>query len=91
MDNNKMIWQNAMSYGAILGLSLVFLSVLGYILDIQDSVIIGMLNYVVMAVLLFMGSKTFRDKYLNGYIKYGKALASSFLIGLFGGIIFIFL
>ena len=79
-----------MNYGAILGLTLILLSVIGYVLNMQESSVLGILNYVVMAVLVFLGSKTLRDKYSGGYIKYGRALGSSFLIGLFGGILLSF-
>ncbi|RKX18520.1 MAG: hypothetical protein DRP35_09130 [Candidatus Zixiibacteriota bacterium] len=90
MENKNIIWRNSMNYGAILGLSLILLSVIGYVLNMQESSVLGILNYVVMAVLVFLGSKNLRDKYSSGYIKYGRALGSSFLIGFFGGILLAF-
>ncbi len=90
MENKNIIWRNSMNYGAILGLILILLSVIGYILNMQESSVLGVLNYVVMAILVFIGSKNLRDKHLGGYIKYGRALGSSFLIGLFGGILLSF-
>ncbi|MCD6366013.1 MAG: DUF4199 domain-containing protein, partial [Bacteroidales bacterium] len=76
--------------GTMLGLSLVLLSPIGYVLNMQESSVLGILNYVVMAVLVFFGSKNLRDKYSDGYIKYSRALGSSFLIGFFGGILLAF-
>lgn len=87
MENKNIIWRNSMNYGAILGLALILLSVIGYILNVQQSSILGILNYLILAVIVFMGSKTLRDKYSGGYMKYGRAFGSSFLIGLFGGIV----
>ncbi len=85
-----MIWRNAMTYGAILGLVLILFSVIGYVFNKQESTVLGILNYVVMAIIVYMGSKNLRDKYSGGYIKYGSALGSSFLIGFFGGILLSF-
>ncbi len=79
-----------MNYGAILGLTLILLSVIGYVLNMQESSVLGILNYVVMAALVFIGSKNLRDKHSGGYMKYSRALGSSFLIGLFGGILLAF-
>ena len=84
------MWRNAMTYGAILGLVLILFSVIGYVFNKQDSSVLSILNYVVMAIIVYVGSKNLRDKYSDGYIKYGKALGSSFLIGFFGGILLAF-
>lgn len=73
-----------------MGLSLILLSVIGYVFNMQESSVMGILNYVVMAVLVFVGSKNLRDKYSEGYMKYSRALGSSFLIGFFGGILLAF-
>ncbi len=90
MEDKNIIWRNSMNYGAILGLTLILLSVIGYVLNMQESSVLGIFNYVVMAALVFIGSKNLRDKYAGGYMKYGRALSSSFLIGFFGGILLAF-
>ncbi len=90
MENKNMIWNNSMTYGAILGGILVATSLIGFIFKIQNGTFLQIINYAVLGGIMFYGTKVLRDKYQNGYIKYGRALASSFLIALFAGIIVAF-
>ncbi len=82
-----MIWNNSMNYGAILGGILVIFSLIGYMFHTQNATIIQILNYLALGLLLYYGTKVLRDKYQDGYITYGRALASGFLISVFAGII----
>ncbi len=87
MEKKNMLWQNSMNYGAILGGVLVVLSLIGYVFNMQNATILQILNYSALGLLLYYGTKVLRDKYQEGYITYGRALASGFLISLFAGII----
>ncbi len=85
-----MIWNNSMTYGAILGGILVTISLIGFIFKMNNATLLQIINYAALGGLMYYGTKVLRDKYQNGYIKYGRAMASSFLIALFAGIIVAF-
>jgi len=88
MQNKNIIWHNSMTFGAILGGILVLLSLIGYIFfKNNNSTLLQILNYLALGGIMYYGTKVLRDKYQNGFIKYGRALASSFLIAFFAGII----
>ena len=82
-----MLWTNSMNYGAILGGILVILSLIGYVFNLQNATLLQILNYFALGALLYYGTKVLRDKHQGGYITYGRAVASGFLISLFAGII----
>jgi len=90
MENKNMIWHNSMTYGAILGGLLVTFSLIGFVFKLNNATILQILNYISLGALMYYGTKVLRDKYQGGYIGYGRALASSFLITLFAGIIVAF-
>jgi hypothetical protein len=87
MENKNMIWNNSMYFGAVLGGILVVLSLIGYLFNVSNATILQILNYLALGFFLYYGTKVLRDKYQQGYITYGRALASGFLISLFAGII----
>jgi hypothetical protein len=80
----------AMTYGAIIGLSLVVYYVLLYLADLTFNKALGLVQYIVLGVGLYLGTKAYRDKALGGYIKYGRALVFGLIISVFVGIIVVF-
>jgi hypothetical protein len=91
MEENKPgIMKHAMTYGAIIGLILVAYIVLLYITGLTFTKGLGLVQYVVLFVGLYLGSKTYRDQAFGGYISYGRALGMGVLIALFVGIIAVF-
>jgi hypothetical protein len=80
----------AMTYGAIIGLSLVVYYVLLYLTDLTFNKALGLIQYVVLCVGIYVGTKAYRDKELGGSIKYGRALVFGIVISVFVGIIVVF-
>jgi hypothetical protein len=82
--------KSAMTYGAIIGLSLVVYYVLLYLADLTFNKALGLVQYVVLCVGIYMGTKAYRDKAMGGFITYGKALVFGIIISVFVGIIVVF-
>jgi hypothetical protein len=80
----------AMTYGAIIGLSLVVYYVLLYLADLSFNKGLGLVQYIVLSVGLYIGTKAYRDKALGGFISYGKALVFGIIFSVFVGIIVVF-
>jgi hypothetical protein len=89
-DNKASLMKHAMTYGAIIGLTLVVYSILLYITGLTFNKSLGLLVYVVLIAGLYLGTKAYRDKVLGGFITYGKALGLGVLISVFVGIITVF-
>lgn len=87
MNNKKILWKNAMNYGAILGPIIFILTILNELYLIG---ILGLLNYAVIILCIFYGTKNLRDKYYNGFISYGNSVLSGTSILVFAGIIHTF-
>ena len=88
MKNQKdPIWRNAMNFGAIGGVIIALFWLVSYtgLISYQG---MSVLRFPVLIVALITGTKFLRDKLLNGYIKYSKALGSGVLISIFFGIIY---
>lgn len=85
--NKNSIYKNAANYGLILGLVIVIYTIVLHFFDLGQSKIAGYATIVFMAVAVFMGTKTLRDSFQDGYISYGRSLGSGVLIVLFAGII----
>lgn len=80
----------AMTYGAVIGISLVVYYVLLYIADLTFNKALGLVQYIVLCAGIYMATKAYRDKALGGFISYGKALVFGLFISVFVGIIVVF-
>ncbi len=89
-DKSSSMSKYAMTYGAIVGLILVVYSVLLYLAGLTFNRKLGIIQYIILFVGIYMGTKAYRDKALGGYIKYGKALLFGTIIAVFVGIITVF-
>lgn len=88
MENQRTQNKIAMTFGAIYGLSSIVIFMLFYFIgtDIQSKTP-QYLGYLLLAIFIFMGIKSYRDQDLGGYISYSKSLGTGTLISLYGGII----
>ena len=89
-ENRTSLMKHVMTYGAIIGLSLVVYSILLYITGLTFSKGLGFIQYAILFVGIYLGSKVYRDRALGGFITYGKALGLGVLISVFVGIISVF-
>ncbi|MFO8234561.1 MAG: DUF4199 domain-containing protein [Bacteroidales bacterium] len=78
-----------MTYGLITGLVLIVYTLLLYISNnlLEQNFILGVLNYIILVAGIIIGTKSYRDQYLGGYISYGKSLGTGVLISVFAGVV----
>lgn len=86
-NNNNSIFKNAANYGLILGLAIVIYTLVLHFLGAGQNKVAGWGTFVFTAVAVYVGSKNFRDKVLDGYISYGRALGTGMLIVVFAALI----
>jgi hypothetical protein len=86
MTNTK----NAMNFGAILGISLCIVSAVFMSLSSESSSINQWIGYLLTIGIMSWGTLSFRDKYNEGFISYGKAFSSCFQIAFFSSVILAF-
>jgi len=88
MENQQYpIWKHSLMYGLYLGVTLIILSLVFYVLDLQGQSWTAYVNYLFILGGVVLASVTYRDKYLNGFITYGQSFSTGFLAGLFAAII----
>jgi hypothetical protein len=86
------IWQFTMTYGAILGIILIIVTVLLYLLGLMKfnilmSVVILLINVAVVVTVVVIGTKRYRNDILEGYIDFGKAFLVGLLIVVFSSVL----
>jgi Protein of unknown function (DUF4199) len=79
--------KNALNYGLILGGISVVYSILLWVLGQFMNKPLGYVGMLFTIGIMFYGTKEYRDKHLGGFMTYGKAFSSNFLIGLYSAII----
>jgi hypothetical protein len=89
-DKKSGMMKHAMTYGAIIGLSLIVYSTLLYIAGQTFNKTLEYFQYAILLVGIYIGIKVYRDKSLDGFISYGNALGLGVLITVFVGIITVF-
>jgi len=78
---------NALNYGLITGAVLIVYSLLLYIANLYLNKSLGYVGYVFLLGGMVWGTLEYRKKVTNGFLTYGQAFSSCFLIGLFAGIL----
>ena len=79
--------KNALIYGLILGAITVVYSIILWLFGQTTNKALGYVNLIFSAGVMFYATKEYRDKQLDGYMMYGTAFTSNFLIGLYSCII----
>jgi len=92
MEKKSSLLQFTMTYGAILGVVSIIISLLLYIsgfmpFNIKRLLLIGLISIIIMIVFIVRGTKSYRDKVLEGSISYGQALMVGLLIVVFATIL----
>jgi len=81
--------KSTMTYGLITGLVLVVYTLLLYATNniINQNFFLGVINYLILIGGIVMGTRSYRDHFLGGYISYSKALGYGVVISVFTGVI----
>jgi len=87
MENKVSIWKANLNAGIILGFLGVIWTLVLWFLDQTTNRSLGWIFFVVIIIGLFIGIKSYRDKYQNGFITYGRSLGTGVIIMLYYSII----
>jgi len=86
-EKKRSLSSNALNYGLITGAVLIVYSLLLYIANLYLNKTLGYVGYVFLLGGMVWGTLEYRKKAANGFLTYGQAFNSCFLIGLFAGIL----
>ena len=87
MENKVSPWKANLNAGIILGLIGIIWTLALWFLDQTTNRSLGWIFWLVLIVGIFLGIKSYRDKYLNGFITYGQSLGAGVIIMLYYSII----
>ena len=91
MEEKKSNLNVTMTWGLVVGLALIILSLVLYIMNIYKAPTwVGILNYALIIGGIVMAQLKYRNNILDGYITYGKAVGTGVLVSLFASIIYAF-
>jgi len=80
MENKVSIWKNSVNYGVIAGILMVAFSLIQWLLGMMEVKGLGMVGYLILAFVMYIGAKTWRDKFNNGFMSYGEAFRTGFYV-----------
>lgn len=76
-----------LGYGVILAIALVVFSLLIFLTIADKQSVANYFSYLILLAGIIMAQINYRNKYLNGYIEYGKAFTVGMLTALFASIL----
>ena len=82
--------RSTMTMGLITGLALIIYTLLLYATNnlLRQNFLLSVLNYIILIIGIVVGTRSYRDQALGGYISYGKALGYGVVVCVFTGIVF---
>lgn len=87
MENKPSLFQQTMTWGAITGIVLILYSLILYLANQTYNRPLGSLSYILLIAGIIIGSISYRDKVLGGFISYKDAFVTGLLITVFAGIL----
>jgi len=76
----RSLFNNALIYGLLTAAFSIVFSILTYILDLPYKSPIMYFSFVILLAGIIYGTSQYRNNYLGGYISFGKAFLSGFII-----------
>jgi len=86
-EKPKSVAMNGINYGIITGVVMILFSLILYLLDMFLNRTVSSIGYVFLIGGMIWGTLDYRKKSLNGFMTYGQAFKTSFLIGLFAAVL----
>lgn len=86
-EKQRTLSQHALTYGLMTGAVVIVVSLVLYIANLHMNRTLGYISYIFIIAGMVYGTLEYRKKYLNGFMTYGKAFSSCFMICLFTGIL----
>jgi hypothetical protein len=87
MENKPSTAIVTLGYGVIIALAMIVFSLILFLLNFAQGSGLEYLSYLILLGGLFLAQTNFRNKYLGGYIEYGKAFTIGLLTSVFLAII----
>jgi hypothetical protein len=92
MEDKKSIWQFTMTYGALMGVVSIILSLVMYMagfmpFNFKRMILMAIIGILITVLFVVSGTKAYRDKVLDGSISYGKAVFTGMLIVVFATVL----
>ncbi|MBC8315965.1 MAG: DUF4199 domain-containing protein [Bacteroidales bacterium] len=86
-EKPKSIAMNGIYYGVIGAAAMIIFSLIIYLVDLHLNSSVIWISYLFLIGAIVWGTIDYRNKVLNGFMSYGKAFSTSFMIALFAVII----
>lgn len=86
-EKTRSVSSNALYYGLITGAAMILYGLVMFLLNQHLNKTLGYVGYVFLVGGMIWGTLEYRKTYAGGFIPYGKAFKSCFMIGLFAGIL----
>jgi|GEM_PF-73409 len=84
---SRSLFNNSLIYGLLTAVISIVFSVLTYLFDVSYSSPIMYFSFAILLAGMIYGTLTYRNNYLGGYISFGKAFTSGFLIVLIAALV----
>jgi hypothetical protein len=86
-EKPRSVSMNALWFGLITGAVLILYSLILFLAGLHTNRSVGYFGYVILIGGMVWGTLEYRKKHLGGFMTYGKAFTSCFMIGLYAGLI----
>lgn len=83
MEKKPSVFMACLGYGVIISLALVVLSLILFLLNLDQNKPLQYLTYIILIGGILLSQFNYRNKYSDGYIEYGKA----FMVGMLTSLI----
>ena len=87
MENKPSTLVVSLGYGVIIALAIIVFSLILFLMNLSQGSGLEYLSYLILLAGIFLAQLNYRNKYLGGYIEYGKAFTLGLLTSLFIAII----
>ena len=89
MENKVSIWKNSVNYGLIAGVLMIAFSLILWLLGMMENKVLGYINYLILAFIMFLAATNWRDKFNGGWMSYGEAFKTGFYVTLIAAVLLI--
>ena len=86
-EKPRSVAMNSLWFGVATGAVLILYSLILFLAGLHTSKSLGYFGYLILIIGMIWGTVDYRTKALGGFMTYGKAFGSCFMIGLYSGII----
>jgi hypothetical protein len=83
----RTLFNNSLIFGLLTAAISIVFSVLAYIMDIPTTSPVMYISFIILLAGMIYGTVQYRNNYLGGYISFGKAFLSGFLIVLISALV----